>query len=189
MSMDVLRGSDVISTGVTDGSGRLKVLFPDVYTEVNSSELYTFNLTKDGVPYSRVFSVEELLSLPREVNLLNVFGSGMMGFQEVVYGSLSFTLFCDFQSKSFAAVFEVKNSSGVIVYNGPSPISYIDTPTNDVSEMYTIKITYSWWNNLESTFISGYMKTANVSVSQLKNAPSPIIINQQYGYEEWWLFQ
>lgn len=174
-------------------NGRYKIYYPDFFDETDATEMLTFNLTMNGKQYQAVYSVAYLLSLPREVILLNVYGSGMFGFQELIYGSLGFNLVNSGPgyTSPFPAVFEVKNSSGVVVYEGGSPISYLDSPADDATEMYTIKITYSLWENGGGTWIPGQVKNASVSVSQIKAAAPTVSLDQWAGNNDpnkWWLF-
>lgn len=196
MSIEVLDGENSIYYADSNPTtGFLKILYPDVNSEDNATEIYKFNLTIDGVLYTQSLSVEQLQATTsefsqRQVILFNVNGSGYHGFEELIYGSLSFNLLFNNGQSPFPADFQVKNSLGEVVYEGPSPISYIDAggETNDATEMYTIKMTYSWWENGAGVFEPGRVKNATVSVLQLKSATNPTILNQQINQEIWWLF-
>lgn len=187
MSMNVLSGSTVISSGVTNSNGLLKVLYPDVYSIDNSVEMYTFNLVKDGVSYTETFSVAQLLALPKDVNLLNVFGSGMMGFVQML--SVNLEIMNNFapQHNLFAS-YVVKNATGNIVWTSGNMVQggvAVQYPDGNDSDMITIILTFKGWNQGPGVWTDPQTMTAVVSVATLKANPNPVV---DFGNNHNWLF-
>lgn len=206
MSMEIYNGSSLISSSIQEPEGWIKILYPDVYSISNNVESYTFKLLKDGIEYSRTFTVGELLALPREVHLLNVYGSGMMGFVQapvsMVFNiKLNHLLIPDGKGKLNPSAFTVKNSMNEIVYQSPA-LTFIDpfnTPSGgslffnyldrqdveDNDEMYTI--TMSYYNYTTQWTTTLLTKTATVSVATLKSA-GDIVLQEYSSNMFWWEF-
>lgn len=194
MLMQIYSGNKLISTSTTETQGWIKIYFPDYGSIINENEVYLFKLFKDGIEYQREWSVAELLTLPKEVHLLNVYGSGMMGFVEIVYlnsGTFSMpNVYAPNNSEMFG--FEVINSSGVIVFSsevtaGPKSFQYVDTGTLDYNEYFTIRLNYRLYNVGPGTYGDVQTRTAYVNVTTLKNMASSIEMGV-YSNNYWWLF-
>jgi hypothetical protein len=186
MTMDVYKGTTSISSGVTNSNGLLKVYFPDIYTENNSTEMYTFNLVKDGVSYTRMFSVEELLLLPREVHLLNVYGSGMMNFVELMTINLRVRNNIA-PGGTIMTSYTVKNSMGYVIWTSGDLVQGtigVKYPNSSGSDMITIVMTYRNWDG-NNSWLGINTKTAIVSVSDLNSNPNP---QMESTSNNWWLF-
>ena len=149
MEFNVYDGTELISTSSQTPEGYTKVLYPDKYSIPNVSETYIFNLTKDGLPYSRTFTVDELLALPKEVHLLNVYGSGMMNFElATVQRTFTINYRSERNTNGELGKVELKTLSGTLLYSsgtysvGPYNIPYTDNlQINDASEGYLIRLT------------------------------------------------
>jgi hypothetical protein len=198
MSIDVIKGTQVISQSTQEIEGWIKVQYPDVYSESNTTEYLTFNLTKDGVLYDRTFSVAELLSLPREVHLLNVYGSGMFGFEEILtLTSGVFSMPNPLTSGDGGEMFgfTVRNSSGVIVYQsnitqGPKTFEYRSTSMEDNLEYYDITISYQLFNSGPQIFGPVQTRSAHVNVMTLSSMASSVSLGIYSTPDSnyWWLF-
>ena len=174
MTMQVLSKGEVVNNSELKTEGWIKVLFPDYYSENNATEMITFNLTKDGLNYVKTMSVAELLALPREVILLNVYGSGMWGFNEVQTLESREYRFINSPGTYDLFSFEVKNAAGEIF----STTTHDDTPKkftypdysgsgNDATEFVDVKLSYQLWNE---SWGAMQTKTAHVSVATLKSS-------------------
>lgn len=181
MSMDVLRGTEVIYQSDSE-NGMLKVYYPDVYNENDATEVYTFNLNKDGVEYNQTLSVATLKTYPREIIMLNVSGSGMAGFAEIpVSENIVFSTTVNSENYGMWSGFTV-TQNGVQTFTSPvtqslsKTISYLNTSENDETEMITIVMSYKKRNSQYSNtwFPEIYTKTAVVSVAEIKASGSPI---------------
>lgn len=195
MSMDVYSGNVLISSSELTVQGWTKVLYVDEYNIPDENEIYTFKLVKDGVEYARDWSVAELKSLPREVILLNVYGSGMSGFVELIYYDLTFVQVgqATWPGSSFMASYSVVNEAGIEVYNsgsmttGSNLVQYLDGPEDDVDEFYTITINYQLFNDGPGTWLPAETKSAYVPVSTLKGL-STITLDARTSTYNFWMF-
>ena len=184
MSMKVYKNETEIYSCTQEPEGWLKVLYPDVYSIDNAIEIYKFVLIKDGVEYVKEYTVAELLSLPREVILLNVYGSGMAGF--AAWRIKNFTLMMDNGPDIIPAKYVVKKSDNTIIFDSGVkqnivPVKYLDDYSNIT---YTIIITYSEYGSPGSPG-PDVQKTAVVDVNTL-NQYTDVYMNR--GNNVWWLF-
>lgn len=191
MSMQIFEGNTLLSASETTVQGWTKVYYPDYNNR--TGETYRFRLIKDGKTYERMWTVEELIALPKEVHLLNVYGSGMMGFGELIYlTSVSFNIPNPFAQPSEMFGFDVRNSGGTVIYSselsqGAKTFQYVDTPMDDNSEYYDITLRYQLFNSGPGTWGLTQTRVAHVNVATLKSMTTLIEMGI-YASNYWWEF-
>jgi len=195
MNMEVYNGTELISTSTVEPEGWIKILYPDVYTIPNNNELYEFFLMKDDILYSRSWNVEELLALPQEVHLLNVYGSGMMGFEEIMMEtSAMFSMNNSFSpggnGENFG--FEVRNDKGILIWScnitqGDKTFTYPNSIMNNADEYVEITLMMQLWNNGVGVWGDTQTLIANVNVETLLSTTGTIEMGP-YSGNYYWLF-
>lgn len=158
MTMEIYDGTTLLGSSITDvANGWISVYVPDRYDIDNTVETYQFVLTKDGIVYSRFWTIAEIYALPQEVHLFNVAPlMDMMGFvvsQPIEY-TINFNLDATGRTQEqgiYVGFNVVQNSETVftslpLVYagygvSGPTTglLRYYDNPlTDDAVETVTI---------------------------------------------------
>lgn len=162
MTMTVIKGGNVVSNSETTAEGFTKVYFPDNYNQSDATEMITLNLVKDGLPYTQTQSVETLKALPKEVILLNVYGSGMGGFTlATVQRTFTINYRSDLGVNADAAKVELLDMSSNVIWTsgayggGPYVIPYLDNMQIDNNtETYIIRFTRQYNDNQSTSAVT-----------------------------------